>query len=104
MSKNKPKHICKCNDNNKYDEAPEFDFSELINAGIGDETVSEVFRIFIENSNNQMNQAIELTKLIVNRNPDSMNTAEIHEVFIKSINVVINNTPIKELLEKFSMS
>ena len=77
------KNICKCKKNNKDNEASEFDFPDFL----GSEEnlmVGEMFHDLIEASNNQIVQAIELTKLITNKSQDAMNADKIFAIFNKS--------------------
>lgn len=82
------------------DELPSFDFSEEL-MDLDDGMINEMFCGFVEASNNQIMQAMELTKLIVNKNPDPISADKIFDLFSKSMEVIANNTPMKDLLERF---
>ena len=80
----------------------DFDFSDFLDSP-NDEAIAGVVHGLIETSKSQIVLAIELTKLIVNKNPDTtMNEDEIFSVFKKSTKVIAENFPLKALLEEFS--
>ena len=80
----------------------DFDLSDFLDSP-GDEAVAGVLQGLIEASNNQMTLAIELTKLIVNKNANNtMNEDDIFGILKKSTKVIAENFPLKTLLEEFS--
>lgn len=57
---------------------------------------------FVETNTLQQMVALELTKLIVEKSPaENMNEENIFSVFKRATKVVIENSPLKALLEKF---
>ena len=61
-----------------------------------------MFGNLIEASKNQITQAIELTKLITDKNQDTMDATDIFAIFNKSMEVIMNSSPvIKDLWKKF---
>ncbi len=96
--------MAKSNILKKRSEEDDFDFSEIIDS-YDDEAVAGVMHGLIEASNNQMNFAIELTKLVINRNADkAISEDEVFSVFERASKAVSENFPLKALWDKFSTS
>jgi hypothetical protein len=51
-----------------------------------------------------MNLAIELTKLVVNKNPNNMREEDIFSTFKRASDVIANTTPLKGLLDELKAS
>lgn len=68
-----------------------------------DEAMVGFAQDILESSNNQMTLALELTKLVVEKNAaTNMKEEEVFSVFKKSLGVISENFPLKKLWGKFS--
>jgi hypothetical protein len=83
----------------KKQPTPEFDFSDMMTDS-ADEAILGMMTGFIEAYRHQQQTAIELTKLIVEKNSAaSMKEEEVFLIFKRAIQVVSEISPIKELWE-----
>lgn len=78
----------------------EFDIQDIFQPHENDEAIADFMHGVIEASNNQMTLAVELTKLVVNKNTNNMNAEEVFSVFKKASDLIANSTPMKGLLEQ----
>ena len=84
-------------------ETEEFEFSDMMMGSAGDEVMVGMMSRLIEASRHQMQIAIELTKLTVEKNnTESFKEEDIFSVFTRASKVVSDNSPIKELWEKMN--
>jgi len=86
----------------KKQRVPEFDFSDLMTDSPDEETVLGIMTGLIEAYRHQQKTAIELTRLVVEKNNASMKEEEIFSSFKRASQVVSEISPIKELWEKIS--
>lgn len=84
----------------KYDEPQDIDYSDEMEHS--DEALAGMMSGMIEASQHQQVMAIELTKLVVGKNSNSMSEENIFSVFKRASKVVAENFPLKELWEKFN--
>lgn len=73
----------------KKQRTPEFDFSDIMLDSIDDDTVLDMMSGLMETSRHQQQTAIELTKLVVERNiAEPMNEEKIFATFKRAYQVV----------------
>ncbi len=82
----------------------DFDFQDFFQSPDNDEAIAGFMHGVIEASNNQMNLAIELTKLVVNKNPNNMREEDIFSTFKRASDVIANTTPLNGLLDELKAS
>lgn len=78
----------------------EFDFQNIFQSHEDDEAIAGIMHGIIEASNNQMTLAVELTKLVVNKNTNNMHEEEVFSIFKKASNVIATCNPMKGLMEQ----
>ena len=66
---------------------PKRDFQDFFQSPDNDEAIAGFMHGVLEASNNQMNLAVELTKLVVNKNPNNMKEEDIFSTFKKASDV-----------------
>jgi hypothetical protein len=87
----------------KKQQTPEFDFSDMMLDSSDDEAVLGMMSGLIEAYRHQQQTAIELTKLVVERNiAEPMKEGEIFATFKRASQVVSEISPMKELWEKMN--
>jgi len=86
----------------RHEEVEEdFDFSDMMGSS-GDEAMVGVMQGMLETSNNHMTLALELTKLVLQKNTASaMREEEVFSIYKKSLGIISDSFPLKELWEKF---
>lgn len=67
-----------------------------------DENTFEMAEIVMESANFQMMRAMELTKIVVDKNSSPMNEDEIFSIFKKAFRVVDEVNPIKAILNNLT--
>ena len=82
-------------------EMQEFDFSGMMMDSPDEEVMVGMMSGLIEASRNQMQIALELTRITVENNPaGTFNEKDVHSIFTRASKVVSNSSPIKDLLEQ----
>ncbi|MDQ5920112.1 MAG: hypothetical protein QG673_168 [Pseudomonadota bacterium] len=97
MSKNKAlrKYEPELTDSLELD--ADFDFEEDAHIGDG---IAGIMNGLIETSNHQATIAMELTKLVVAKNPQAMTEDKIFSAYERAFRTVSDNSPLKSLLEQ----
>jgi hypothetical protein len=79
----------------------DFDFSDMMDSP-EDEAMIDVMQGMLEASNNHMSLALELTKLVLQKNAaTAMREEEVFSVYKKSLGIISESFPLKALWEKF---
>ena len=79
----------------------DFDFSDMMGSG-DDEAMVGVMQGILEASNNHMTLALDLTKLVLQKNTaSSMREEEVFSIYKKSLGIISESFPLKALWEKF---
>ncbi len=82
-------------------EMQEFDFSEMMMDSPDEEMMVGMMGGLIEASRNQMQIALELTRLTVENNTaGTFNEEDVYSIFTRASKVVSDSSPIKDLLEQ----
>jgi hypothetical protein len=78
-----------------------FDFSGLPDLYADEEVTGFIGNLLVA-SNNQLQVAVALTKLVVEKSTDNMNEENIFSLFKRATQVVAESIPLKELLSKLN--
>jgi hypothetical protein len=79
-----------------------FDFFDDLESPV-DEAITSMLSGFIEASNRQMETAMALTRLVVEKNTNAnMDEEKIFSLFKRASKIVAENAPLKELFEKLN--
>ena len=82
-------------------EMEEFDFSGMMMDSPDEEAMMGMMSGLIEASQNQMQIALELTRITVENNtPGTFNEKDVYSIFTRASKVAADNSPIKDLWEQ----
>ena len=82
----------------------EFDFSNMVQSSADDDAMMGMMSGLVEASQHQIQMALELTKIIVDKNTaSSMTEKEILSTFQRSSQAVSRHSPLKELWERMGV-
>lgn len=85
----------------KYED--DFDFSEMVDYHGEEEAMFSMMNGLLEASRHQLEMTMELTKIIVEKNPNSsMKESDILSTFQRASQAVALNSPVRELWEKMN--
>ena len=82
----------------------EFDFSNMVQSSADDDAMMGMMSGLVEASQHQIQMALELTKIIVDKNTaSSMTEKEILSAFQRSSQAVSRQSPLKEFWERMGV-
>lgn len=93
--------VCEHDHDHDHDHDEDFDFDDMMDEPSYDNAVmANIMTTMVDATNHQLNRAIDLTKVVVEKVDKNMSEEEIFNIFNKAADMIAERFPVKAMWDK----